>query len=135
MKTKKLLGRFFSIPLHNYPCRVVETMKSKKYILCHLRKDIMSVLCWEQKISPLRGGNRDYTVTVQNTKMFLSMDIDLSSPIDMGNLVVKPKQKEKPPLLSKDNVTNETVDLKIKIVDSYLNLKVTHPAQITLHRR
>lgn len=48
----------------------------------------------------------------------------------MGNLVVKPKQKGETTITVKDNVTNETVDLKIKIVDSYLNLKVAHSAQV-----
>ena len=91
-------------------------MKSKKYILCHLRKDIMSVLCWEQKISPSEVVIETITVTVQNTDV-LSIDIDLSSPIDMGNLVVKPKQKGETTITVKDNVTNETVDLKIKIVE------------------
>ncbi len=56
--------------------------------------------------------------------------MDLSSPIGMGNLVVKPKQKGETTVTVKDNVTNETVNLKIKIVDRYLTLKVAHPAQV-----
>ena len=43
---------------------------------------------------------------------------------------MKPKHKGDTTITVKDNVTNETVDLKIKIVDSYLNLKVAHPAQV-----
>ena len=45
----------------------------------------------------------------------------------MGNLEIHPKQKGETTIKVRDKVANETVDLKIKIVDSYLNLAVANP--------
>ena len=67
----------------------------------------------------ITGGNRDYTVTVKKTDI-LNIDVDLSSSIGMGSLRVTPKKKGETKVKVKDNITNETVDLRIKITDSYL---------------
>ena len=67
----------------------------------------------------ITGGNRDYTVTVEKTDI-LNIDVDLSSSIGMGSLRVTPKKKGETKVKVKDNITNETVDLRIKITDSYL---------------
>ena len=128
MKTKKLLGIFFLFLCTITLVSCGDDEKQEIYSLSFEKGYYERPLLGAKNI-PVRGGNRDYTVTVQNTDV-LSIDIDLSSPIDMGNLVVKPKQKGETTITVKDNVTNETVDLKIKIVDSYLNLKVAHPAQV-----
>ena len=78
----------------------------------------------------IRGGNRDYTVTVEETDI-LSIDVDLSSSIGMGSLKVTPKKKGETKVKVKDNITNEIVELKIKIIDSYLAYAIkesNHPA-------
>lgn len=78
----------------------------------------------------ITGGNRDYTVTVEKTDI-LNIDVDLSSSIGMGSLRVTPKKKGETKVKVKDNITNETVDLRIKITDSYLAYaieKSNHPA-------
>lgn len=78
----------------------------------------------------IRGGNRDYTVTVEKTEI-LSINVDLSSPVGMGYLRVIPKKKGETKVSVKDNITNETVDLKIKITDGYLAYSIkesNHPA-------
>ena len=78
----------------------------------------------------IRGGNRDYTVTVERTEI-LSISVDLSSSTGMGSLLVYPKKKGETKVSVKDNITNETVDLKIKITDAYLAYSIkesNHPA-------
>lgn len=78
----------------------------------------------------IRGGNRDYTVTVERTEI-LSISVDLSSSTGMGSLLVYPKKKGETKVSVKDNITNETVDLKIKITDAYLTYSIkesNHPA-------
>lgn len=64
----------------------------------------------------IRGGNKDYTVTVEKTNI-LETSIDLSSPVGMESLVIKPKQKGETTITIKDKITNETVDLKVKVID------------------
>lgn len=128
MKTKNLLGIFFLFLCTITLVSCGDDEKQEIYSLSFEKGYYERPLLGAKNI-PVRGGNRDYTVTVQNTDV-LSINIDLSSPIGMGNLVVKPKQKGETTVTVKDNVTNETVNLKIKIVDSYLNLKVAHPAQV-----
>lgn len=78
----------------------------------------------------ITGGNRDYTVTVEKTDI-LNIDVDLSSSIGMGSLRVTPKKKGETKVKVKDNITNEIVELKIKIIDSYLAYAIkesNHPA-------
>ena len=78
----------------------------------------------------ITGGNRDYTVTVEKTDI-LNIDVDLSSSIGMGSLRVTPKKKGETKVKVKDNITNETADLRIKITDSYLAYAIkkgNHPA-------
>ena len=71
---------------------------------------------------PIRGGNRDYTVTVADPSI-LDVKVDLSSPTDMGSLSLTLKQKGETTITVRDNVTNETVLLKIKVVDNYMGMK------------
>lgn len=73
----------------------------------------------------IRGGNRDYTIEVNNPEI-LEATIDLSSPIGMGDLEIHPKQTGETIVKVHDNIVNETVELKIKIVDDYLNLNSNH---------
>lgn len=78
----------------------------------------------------IRGGNRDYTATVEKTNI-LDVSIDLSNPIGMGNLIITPKQKGETTVTVKDNVTKDIVDLKIKVIDGYLAYAIgtsNHPA-------
>lgn len=78
----------------------------------------------------ITGGNRDYTVTVEKTDI-LNIDVDLSSSIGMGSLRITPKKKGETKVKVKDNITNETADLRIKITDSYLAYAIkkgNHPA-------
>ncbi|HJD76736.1 MAG TPA: hypothetical protein K8W04_11880 [Bacteroides reticulotermitis] len=70
----------------------------------------------------IRGGNRDYTVEVADPGV-LEVKIDLSSSIGMGNLYLTSKQKGETVITVRDNVTNETVSLNIKVVDAYMGLK------------
>ena len=104
MKTKKLLGIFFLFLCTITLVSCGDDEKQEIYSLSFEKGYYERPLLGAKNI-PVRGGNRDY-------------------------LVVKPKQKGETTITVKDNVTNETVDLKIKIVDSYLNLKVAHPAQV-----
>lgn len=71
---------------------------------------------------PIRGGNRDYTVSVADPSI-LDVKVDLSSPTDMGSLSLTLKQKGETTITVRDNVTNETVLLKIKVVDNYMGMK------------
>lgn len=78
----------------------------------------------------VRSGNRDYSLSVDNPNI-LDAKVDLSSPIGMGDIRVKGKQKGETILSVKDNLTKETVKLNIKVIDNYLSLKVeqsNHPA-------
>lgn len=78
----------------------------------------------------VRGGNRDYNLSVENPQI-LDISVDLSSPIGMGTLVVTPKMKGETIVTVKDNISNDTVHLKIKVTYSYLVYSITesnHPA-------
>lgn len=73
----------------------------------------------------VRGGNRDYSIEIEDPTI-VDIKVDLSSPVDMGSLKVYPKQKGETTIEVKDNIADETVSLKIKITDSYLNLAVDY---------
>ena len=83
MKTKKLLGIFFLFLCTITLVSCGDDEKQEIYSLSFEKGYYERPLLGAKNI-PVRGGNRDYTVTVQNTDV-LSIDIDLSSPIDMGN--------------------------------------------------
>lgn len=72
----------------------------------------------------IRGGNRDYTIEVEHPEV-LEVTVDLSSPTDMGNLKITPKQKGETTVTVRDNIVQESIDLRIKITDGYLNLAVS----------
>ena len=76
----------------------------------------------------IRGGNRDYTIDVENSDI-LEVTVDLSSPMGMGDLKIHSKQTGETIVKVHDNIVNETVELKIKIVDNYLNLVLANPMQ------
>lgn len=80
----------------------------------------------------IRGGNRDYSLSVQDPEI-LDADVDLSSLIGMGDILVTGKKKGETILSVTDNLSHETVKLKIKVIEKYLNLKVVggnHPALV-----
>ena len=118
MKTKHLLGALLS-----FLCTIIffscgNNNEEKIYPLSFEKEYYEQPLLRATDIT-IRGGNRDYTVTVEETDI-LSIDVDLSSSIGMGSLKVTPKKKGETKVKVKDNITNETVDLRIKITDSYL---------------
>lgn len=78
----------------------------------------------------IRGGNRDYAVTVGNPGI-LDAAIDLSSSVSMGDLVIEPKSKGETTVTIKDNKVEETVVLRVKVIDRYLAYAIeesNHPA-------
>ena len=129
MKTKHLLGALLS-----FLCTIIffscgNNNEEKIYPLSFEKEYYEQPLLRATDIT-IRGGNRDYTVTVEETDI-LSIDVDLSSSIGMGSLKVTPKKKGETKVKVKDNITNETADLRIKITDSYLAYAIkkgNHPA-------
>ena len=129
MKTKHLLGALLS-----FLCTIIffscgNNNEEKIYPLSFEKEYYEQPLLRATDIT-IRGGNRDYTVTVEETDI-LSIDVDLSSSIGMGSLKVTPKKKGETKVKVKDNITNEIVELKIKIIDSYLAYAIkesNHPA-------
>lgn len=118
MKKKHLLGALLS-----FLCTIIffscgNDDEKKIYSLSFEKEYYERPLLGATSIT-IRGGNRDYTVTVEKTDI-LNIDVDLSSSIGMGSLRVTPKKKGETKVKVKDNITNETVDLRIKITDSYL---------------
>lgn len=78
----------------------------------------------------IKGGNKDYTATVEKPEI-LEASINTSSTTEMGYLLINPKQKGETTVTVKDNVSNETVDLSIKVTDGYLAYVIkesNHPA-------
>ena len=117
------------IPLYNYLFSCGNNNEEKIYPLSFEKEYYEQPLLRATDIT-IRGGNRDYTVTVEETDI-LSIDVDLSSSIGMGSLKVTPKKKGETKVKVKDNITNEIVELKIKIIDSYLAYAIkesNHPA-------
>lgn len=78
----------------------------------------------------IRGGNRDYTLSVENPDV-LDASLDLSSEIGMGNILIIGKQNGETTLSVTDNMVNQTVTLRIKVIDSYIAYHIqnsNHPA-------
>ncbi len=129
MKKKYLLGAFLS-----FLCTIIffscgNDDEKKIYPLSFEKKYYERPLIKVTDIM-IKGGNRDYTVTVEKTDI-LSINVDLSSPVGMGTLKIIPKKKGETKVSVRENITNETVDLKIKITDSYLAYVIkesNHPA-------
>lgn len=130
MKTKQFVGMLLS-----FLCAISitscdnENGKAKIYPLSFEKEYYECPLLAESYIG-IRGGNRDYSITVENPEV-LDIDVDLSYLQGMGNLKVNPKKKGETIVSVKDNITNETIDLKIKIIDSYLAYSIkesNHPA-------
>ena len=113
MKTKHLLGALLSFLCTIFFLVAVMTMK-KKYIPLSFEKEYYERPLLGATNIMIRGGNRDYTVTVERTEI-LSISVDLSSSTGMGSLLVYPKKKGETKVSVKDNITNETVDLKLKL--------------------
>ena len=91
MKTKHLLGALLS-----FLCTIIffscgNNNEEKIYPLSFEKEYYEQPLLRATDIT-IRGGNRDYTVTVEETDI-LSIDVDLSSSIGMGSLKVTPKKK------------------------------------------
>ena len=128
MNMKKILGIFL---LFLFTITIVSCADDKDTTeVNHLsfEKDYYERPLLRAKNIMVRGGNRDYTIKVENTDI-LGVEIDLSSSEGMGDLKVLPKQKGETNVEVQDNVTKEIVNLKIKIVDSYLNLAVANPTK------
>lgn len=92
MKTKHLLGALLS-----FLCTIIffscgNNNEEKIYPLSFEKEYYEQPLLRATDIT-IRGGNRDYAVTVEETDI-LSIDVDLSSSIGMGSLKVTP-QKER----------------------------------------
>ena len=87
MKTKHLLGALLS-----FLCTIIffscgNNNEEKIYPLSFEKEYYEQPLLRATDIT-IRGGNRDYTVTVEETDI-LSIDVDLSSSIGMGSLKVQ----------------------------------------------
>lgn len=124
----KILLLFFSA-IGFGSCGSDDDEKKEIYPLSFEKEYYEVPLLGNQSIS-IRGGNRNYSVTVEKTEI-LDVSVDLSSSIDMGNLVITPKQKGETTVTIKDNIVNEEVGLKIKVTDSYLAYAIknsNHPA-------
>lgn len=126
MKTNNLLGilalllctfSFISCNDEDEKTEIYHLSFEKSYYECPLigAKDIM-----------IRGGNRDYSIKIENPSI-LEIKVDLSSAMGMGSLELYPKQKGETTIQVKDNITNETVNLRIRVIDSYLNLAIANP--------
>ena len=129
MKTKHLLGALLSFLYTIFLFSCGNDDEKEIYPLSFEKEYYERPLLRAADIM-IRGGNRDYTVTVEKTEI-LSIDVDLSSSIGMGSLKIYPKKKGETKVSVKDNITNETVDLKIKITDGYLAYSIkesNHPA-------
>lgn len=131
MKTKERLGilLLFLITMGFISCGDDNEKKKETYPLSFEKEYYEVPLLGKQWIS-IRGGNRDYSITVEKTDI-LEASVDLSSPTGMGNLVIQPKQKGETTVTVKDNIVNETVKLKIKVTDGYLAYAIdesNHPA-------
>lgn len=127
MRVKHLFGilMLFLFTLSFIGCQG-ESENEKELFHLSFEKDYYERPLIGAKSIMVRGGNRDYTVEVKNPEI-LDVTMDLSSPIGMGNLDIHPKRTGETIIKVHDNIVNETVDLKIKIVDSYLNLVLAHP--------
>ena len=129
MKTKHLLGALLSFLCTIFLFSCGNDDEKEIYPLSFEKEYYERPLLGAANIM-IRGGNRDYTVTVERTEI-LSISVDLSSSTGMGSLLVYPKKKGETKVSVKDNITNETVDLKIKITDAYLTYSIkesNHPA-------
>ncbi|MCS2582263.1 hypothetical protein NXY00_00980 [Bacteroides sp. BFG-551] len=121
MKTKHLLGALLSFLCTIFLFSCGNDDEKRIYPLSFEKEYYERPLLGAANIM-IRGGNRDYTVTVEKTEI-LSIDVDLSSSIGMGSLKIYPKKKGETKVSVKDNITNETVDLKIKITDVYRRIQ------------
>ena len=93
MKTKHLLGALLS-----FLCTIIffscgNNNEEKIYPLSFEKEYYEQPLLRATDIT-IRGGNRDYTVTVEETDI-LSIDVDLSSSIGMGSLRVNTKKERR----------------------------------------
>lgn len=81
----------------------------------------------------VRDGNRDYDISVENSSI-LDVSVDLSSSIGAGTLVITPQSKGETTITVKDNISNETTNLKIKVIDSYLVYLITESNHTALSK-
>lgn len=129
MRAKNLFG---ILMLFLFTCTFIsceeDTDNSKQIFHLSFEKNYYERPLTGAKNIMIRGGNRDYTIEVNNPEI-LEVTVDLSSPIGMGNLEIHPKQIGETIVKVHDNIVNETVELKIKIIDSYLNLALANPMQ------
>lgn len=79
----------------------------------------------------VRSGSRDYSLSVKDPEI-LDAEVDLPSLIGSGNILVTGKKKGETILSVTDNLTKETVELNIKVIDNYLSIKVGNSNHPTL---
>lgn len=124
MKTKHLLGALLS-----FLCTIIffscgNNNEEKIYPLSFEKEYYEQPLLRATDIT-IRGGNRDYTVTVEETDI-LSIDVDLSSSIGMGSLKVTPKKKGETKVKVKDiqSPNQKIPDRKTKcVIKTHINIK------------
>ncbi|WP_370860832.1 hypothetical protein [Parabacteroides faecis] len=130
MKRVSLLGiLLFFCAISFVSCGNDDEEKKEIYPLS-FEKEYYEVPLFGKTFISVRGGNKEYMANVEKPNI-LEVSIDVSSPIGMGNLVIYPKQKGETTVTIKDNITNETVDLKVKVTDGYLAYAIensNHPA-------
>lgn len=104
MKTKNLFGilLLFLCTTGLISCESNEKEKKEIYSLSFEKEYYEVPLLGKTSIS-IRGGNKDYTISVEKTNI-LDASIDLSSPASMGSLVITPKLKGETFVTIKDNL-------------------------------
>lgn len=85
--------------------------KPRKYIIWSFEKDYYERPLVGAKDIMIRGGNRDYAVEIENPSI-LEVTVDLSSPADMGNLEIHPKQKGETTIKVRDKVAKRNCRLE-----------------------
>lgn len=73
----------------------------------------------------VRSGNKDYSLAIANPEL-LNASVSLSGNTGFGDLLIIGKQKGETKLTVTDNISEEKVDLTIRIVDCYLGFKAVN---------
>lgn len=130
MRTKKIFGISFLFLCMACLVGCNDQEGKKEIYSLSFEKEYYEIPCAGKMRMPIRGGNRDYSVSVENPDL-LEVVVDLSDSVSMGTLVVNPKLKGQTTVTIRDNVTHESVDLKMKVIDGYLVYAIkesNHPA-------
>lgn len=133
MKTKELLGilLLFLCTINFASCS--DDKKPEETYLLSFEKSYYEVPLIGKTRIDVRSGNRDYNISVENPSI-LDVSVDLSSSTGMGTLVVTPKSKGETIIIVTDNVSKETINIKIKVIDSYLAYSITESNHAALSK-